>query len=241
MRLILLALVLLGVVLSGCIFTAEEEQNVTPNVTPPPPPPPPTPSFMITSPGSGEVVVVPEGTSEVTLVISTQNLLLKPPGGTAKTGEGHFSLVVDGMSEGTFSSKIKVLSGLELGDHTAEVELLNNDGTSYYPRIAQQVTFTLEQEEPDVYVPKEHTVKIHDFEYSPSSITVKQTDSVTWVNEGSYPRSATCFVDGKQIFDTGVFGPGESATVTFNDIMECEYYSLTHMVMKGTITVESNE
>lgn len=241
MRLLLLALMVLGVVLSGCMFLGEEEQNVTPNVTPPPPPPPPTPSFMITSPGSGEVLIVPEETADVTLVISTQNLLLKPPGGTEKVGEGHFSLMINGVSGGTFSSKIKVLGGLELGTHTVEVELLNNEGTSYYPRIAQEVTFTLEQEEPEVYVPKEHTVKILDFEYQPSSITVKQTDSVTWVNEGSFPRSATCFADGTEVFDTGVFGPGESAAVTFNDVMECEYYSLTHMVMKGTITVESNE
>jgi plastocyanin len=220
----------------------QEEVNVTENVTPPPPPPPPpTPSFTIASPTQGEVLMVEEEGDDVTIVMSTTNLLLKSPGGAKKVGEGHFTVAVDDGSAETTSSKLHVLTGLELGDHTVVVELLHNDGTSYFPRLSQQVSFTIEQEEPDVYVPQTHTVTIKDFDYEPSSLTIKQTDSVTWVNEGSFPRSATCFIDGAEVFNTGVFGNGASATITFNDIMECEYYSTTHPVMKGTLIVVSNE
>ncbi|MBD3210913.1 hypothetical protein GF318_06045 [Candidatus Micrarchaeota archaeon] len=239
---LLIALVALSLVFSGCfLLEEEEEENVTENVTPPPPPPPPNPGIAITSPTEGETILMEGETSDVTLVLSSQNLVLMPPGGTKQTGEGHFRLTLDGTVMGTFASKIHVIEGLGPGSHTLEVELLHNDGTSYMPRIAKQVTFTLEQQEPEEYEPQEYNVIMKDFEYEPASLTVKQTDSVTWVNEGNFPRSATCFKDGAEVFNTGVLGPGQSRTLAFNDVLECEYYSTTHPPMKGTLTVESNE
>ncbi len=241
MKSLMLILLLASVTMTGCIII-QEEVDVTENETePPPPPPPPTPSFSITSPESGEVVMVAEETGDVSVVLKTQNLLLRPVGGIKKVGEGHFKLTLDGADAGTASSKIAVLEGVALGTHTLDVELLHNDGASYSPRIASSVTFTVEQEEPEEYVPQEHQVKVLDFEYDPAQLTVKQTDKVTFTNEGSYPRSATCFIGGEEVFDTDVLSPGESATITMDQVMECEFYSTTHFAMKGTITVESNE
>ena len=241
MRHYILLLVLLSVVLSGCMFWAAEEENITENVTPPPPPPPVKPSFSITSPLSGEFVMVPDDSADIAITLSTQNLDLKPPGGGAEIGEGHFGIIVDGGPVTTFASKAYTISDLPVGTHTVEVELLNNDGTSYSPRITQQVTFTLEKERPPEYVPKEYTVTIKDFDYDPAEITVKVSDSITFVNEGAYPRSATCFLDGKEIFDTKVLATGESAKITLTKVMECEYYSSTHRAMTGMVIVESNE
>ncbi len=241
MKSLMLILLLASVALTGCIILQEEvevEENVT---EPPPPPPPPTPSFSITSPESGEVVLVSEETGEVSLVMKTENLLLRPVGGLKKFGEGHFKITLDGSDAGTSSSKIAVLEDVTLGTHTIEVELMHNDGTSYSPRITASVTFTMEQEEPEEYVPQEYQVKIYDFEYDPSQLTVKQTDKVTFTNEGNYPRSATCFIHGEEIFDTDVLAPGKSATITMDQIMECEFYSTTHYAMKGRIKVESSE
>ncbi|MBU0532405.1 hypothetical protein KKB44_02835 [Candidatus Micrarchaeota archaeon] len=243
MRHILFALMIASLVLSGCFFFGEEEMNVTENETLPPPlPPTPIPVFSITSPMSGEVLLVDGETGDATLTLSTQNLLLRAPGtATKKVGEGYFALTVDGVSQETFSNKVYVVTGLELGEHTVEVELLHNDGTPYIPQITQEVSFTLEQEEPEVYVPQQYTVKVKDFEYEPASITVKVSDSITFVNEGNFPRSATCFIGGKQKFDTGIIASGKSATITLTEEMECEYYATTHALMKGTIVVESNE
>jgi plastocyanin len=231
----------LSILLSGCFLLAEE-QNVTQNVTPPPPPPPPppAPSFTITSPTNGEIVMAQEETGDVTVIMSTTNLLLRPEGGAMRVGEGHFKFTLDGQEMGTAASKIYTLSDVELGSHSLDVELVHNDGTSYVPRIYRGVSFTLEQEEPEVYVPQEHAVTVKDFEYEPQDLTIKQTDSVTWTNEGNFPRSATCFIEGQEVFSTGVLANGDSATVTFDDIMECEYYSTTHPIMKGKIKVESN-
>jgi len=240
MKSLILLLVLASVTMTGCIIW-EEEVEVPQNETPPPPPPPPNPTLMISSPGEGEVVMVPAGEpGEITLVMSTQNLRLKPPGGKKQVGEGHFKITVAGQSE-TVASKMYVVSGLAPGEYTAEVEILHNDGSSYVPRIRKTVSFSIQEEEPEVYEPQEHTVAIKDFEYDPEEITVKVSDKVTWVNEGSFPRSATCFIGGTQVFDTGVLGAGASKTITMEKAFECEYYATTHRAMTGKITVEPSE
>ncbi|MDD5172061.1 MAG: hypothetical protein PHF60_03425 [Candidatus ainarchaeum sp.] len=227
--------------IAGCLGVGEQPQNVTNETNETPPPPPvKVPSFTITSPGQGETVLIQGDTGDITLLISTQNLLLKQPGGVAKNGEGHFKITVDNGNPLTVSTKTYVLSGMTVGEHTVKVELYNNDRTSYSPSISKQVTFNVEKEKPAEYIPQEYTVSIEDFAYDPADITVKVGDSVTWDNTGAYPRSATCFINGKQVFDTTVLGPGKSATIKMVETMECEYYSVTHVAMKGHITVESN-
>jgi len=112
------------------MFIGTEEQNVTENVTPPPPPKPVVkPTFSISSPLEGEMMTLAGDSYSVTLTFSTMNLLLKPPGGTAKNGEGHFSISVDNGAAVTSSSKVYTIDSLSAGTHTVEVELLNNDGT----------------------------------------------------------------------------------------------------------------
>ena len=238
MRSIILSLLLMSLVLSGCvIFEEETVENVTEE--PPPPPPPKTPTISISSPVNGELIIVPEEGGEASLVITSQDLILRPADGTKKIGEGHFLITVNGESN-EFSGKLYQIP-VTPGEYTVEVELRHNDRTSYSPKISRTVSFTVEAEEPEVYVPQTHTVTINDFDYDPAEITVKVTDSVTFENAGSFPRSATCFIGGKQIFDTGVLGPGKSATVTLNEPFECEYYSTTHRAMTGNIVVEPNE
>ena len=241
MKSLVLVLLLASVMLSGCLIFGMEE-NVTENVTepPPPPPPPPTPSFSITSPLDGEEVTIPYEGGDVNLIMTTQNLILKPLGGSMKIGEGHFSITVDGMSD-TSASKIYVISDIEPGSHTVEVELLHNDGSSYIPRITDTVTFTVKKMEPEKYVPVTHTVSIKDFKYEPSSLTIKSGDSITFTNDGAYPRSATCYYKGKEVFDTEIIATGKSATVTVTQIGTFEFYATTHRAMTGTLTVESSE
>lgn len=241
MKSLVLVLLLASITLTGCVIF-EEEVNVTENVTPPPPPPPPpTPSFTITSPLSGELVMVQTAPGDVNLVMSTSNLILRPKGGSKKIGEGHFRITLDNGASDTSNSKIYVISGVEEGSHTVEVELLHNDGTSYSPRISKTVTFSVEEEEPEVYVPQEYTVKIKDFAYEPAELTVTVSDKVTFVNEGAFPRSATCFINGKEIFDTDILATGKSATLTMDQAIECEYYATTHRAMTGKITVKAIE
>jgi len=105
--------------------------------------------------------------------------------------------------------------------------------------ITDSVTFTIEKETPPEYVPQQYSVSIKDFAYEPDELTIKVGDSVTFSNEGGFPRSATCFEGSTQVFDTKVLSAGQSATVTFDRIVDCEYYSTTYRAMTGRLTVES--
>ena len=232
-----MGLILVSLMIAGCAGP-EQEQNLT-NVTPPPPPAK-TPVVSILSPAEGEVLYATGETADITLSVSIQNLLLRAPGGQISAGQGHFKVTIDGGDPHTVTTKNYVIRGLTLGEHTLELELLNNDLTAYSPVIKQQTTFTIEEEVPAEYVPQEYTVNIEDFTYDPDTMTVKVSDTVTFVNVGAYPRSATCFVDGKEVFDTGVLGPDQSATVTMDQVAECEYYATTHRAMTGMLIIENN-
>jgi plastocyanin len=186
-------------------------------------------------------MIVPGDTADVTITMTTQNLILKAPAGAKKVGEGHFKVTVDEQASQTFATKNILLSGLSLGDHTVKVELFHNDKTAYSPSISKEVSFTIEKEKPKEYVPQTHTVTIQDFTYSPSSITVKRTDSIVFENKGAFPRDATCFVGNVQKFDSKVLSPGKSATIKFDETFECEFYSSLHRAMTGHIKVEPND
>lgn len=239
MKSLVLLLLMASVALTGCVIW-EEQTEVPQNETPAPPPPPPNPVVSISSPSDGDVIMIAEETTDVTILMNTQNLVLRPSGGSKKIGEGHFKVTLNGESEDV-ATKVYVISGLGPGDYSVEVELLHNDGTSYTPRIVKTVDFTIEMEEPEEYVPQEYTVELKDFEYDPDDLTVMVSDEVTFVNKGSFPRSATCFIDGVQIFDTGVLGSGASKTITMQKPVECEYYSTTYKLMTGNIKVEPLE
>lgn len=241
MKALLLGMVLATLVISGCVIFGEE-QNVTNETTEPPPPPPVVkkPTITITGPAPGEIVMIEGDTAEVTLTLSTQNLILKSPGGAAKVGEGHFRITVDDGVPQAVTAKSYLMEGLDVGEHRVKVELLNNDRTQYSPIIYKEVAFTVEKEKPKEYVPQDYTVSITDSAYSPSSITVKVGDRVTWVNNGARPQTATCFIGGNKVFDTQTLGVGKNATITMTGMLECEYYSILFRALSGKIKVESN-
>src|SRR5262249_7564016 len=160
----------------------------------PPPPPPKPPIFSITSPTDGQVFTVSGDTSDVTITLTTQNLILKQPSGAAKKGEGNFQITVDSGTPVTVASKSYTITPLPVGSHKVKVELMNNDKTSYIGVSPKTVTFTIEKEKPKEYVPKTYTVKLKDFSYDPATLTAKVGDSIVFENDGSFPRDATCFV-----------------------------------------------
>ena len=250
MKMLVLGLILVSLLISGCtIFGGQQQPNLTNNTTAPPPPPPAkTPSFSISAPGDGTLLTIAatDNSTDVELTLSSQNLVLKQPGGAAKKGEGYFMLTVDGGEGITLTTKTYTIAGLTPGNHTIKVDLYNNDRTPYSPSQSKEVTIEIQREAPAVYVPQNLTVsieagdKVGTEDYNPSNLTVKIGDSVTWVNNGSVPQSATCSQGGKIIFDTKTLGPGQSATIAFNDLLECDYYSSLFRAMVGHISVVSN-
>jgi len=240
MRYTILILLLVSVALFGCVSTTPEETGTIDEEVEQPSIAAPKPIVTITSPAEGEMIGVMGDAGDVTLAISTRNLVISLPGAEKQEGEGYFVVTLDDEQQ-SITSKLHTMSDVAVGEHTLQVEIVYSDGSSYSPRIYDDVVFTLESEGPIGYVPRTHEVTINDFDYSPSEITIQATDSIIFTNEGSYPRSATCFIGGNQIFDTGVLATGESATVTLNEVIECEYYSTTHRAMTGIVSVQSNE
>jgi plastocyanin len=238
-KLIMFGLVLASILLFGCTLGAQPAQNVT-NETPAPVEVVKTPTFTIASPTPGQVVTMAGSTADVTLTVSYQNLALKPPGGAAKKGEGHFRVTVDSGQPATVSTRNYIMANLAPGAHTAKVELLNNDRTKYVPAIEKTVSFVVESEEPAVYVPVSYEVTINSFVYTPSEVNAKVGDSITFTNTGAFPMSATCFIAGKQVFDTRVLAINQAATVTLDQEMDCTYYSTTQRSATGRVVVTAN-
>jgi len=227
-----------SLLLFGCIDLGGEVKNET-NITNTTQPPAPVPVFTVASPINGASMMAEGNSTEVDLVLSTANLQIKQSG-AKKVGEGHFQVSLDGGAYTSFYSKTYTLEDVPVGNHSLTVELVHNDGSSYSPMISKTVRFEVQSSAPAVYEPQSYTVAINDFSYEPDTITLKVSDSVTFENKGSYPRSATCFVLGKQLFDTGVLGPGASSTITFDQKTSCEFYSVTYPSMKGNLVVEEN-
>lgn len=80
-----------------------------------------------------------------------------------------------------------------------------------------------------------NAVTIQNYAFSPSTITVKVGDSVTWTNQDSTAHTATAD-DGS--FDTGVLSQGASKTVTFSKAGTFPYHCSMHPYMKGTVVVQ---
>jgi plastocyanin len=94
------------------------------------------------------------------------------------------------------------------------------------------------ESEPKAVAAASGTVTISDFSYSPGTITVNQGDTVTWVNNGPTPHSAT---SSSGAFDTGIFPKGESRSHTFNEAGSFAYICTPHPFMKGTVVVQASQ
>lgn len=80
-----------------------------------------------------------------------------------------------------------------------------------------------------------NSVQIANFSFSPTSLSIKVGDSVTWTNQDSVGHSATSD-DGS--FDTGILAQGKSGSITFSKAGTYTYHCSVHPMMHGTITVQ---
>lgn len=78
----------------------------------------------------------------------------------------------------------------------------------------------------------EGAVRIVDFSFQPTTLTVTPGTVVTWTNDDSAPHTATG--DG---FDTGMLNRGDANSVTFETPGSYAYICTYHPSMKGTVVV----
>jgi plastocyanin len=78
------------------------------------------------------------------------------------------------------------------------------------------------------------TVSIQNFFFSPANMTVAPGTTVTWVNNGQAPHTATA---NNGAFDSGTLQPGQSYSFTFKQPGTYAYHCAIHPDMTATVTV----
>jgi plastocyanin len=82
---------------------------------------------------------------------------------------------------------------------------------------------------------EEMTVKIENFTFSPSELTVKPGTTITWENGDDIPHSV---VEAGGKFHSKPLDTGEKFTMAFNDSGEVTYFCGLHPHMTGKIIVK---
>ncbi|MFA6408456.1 MAG: plastocyanin/azurin family copper-binding protein [Candidatus Paceibacterota bacterium] len=79
------------------------------------------------------------------------------------------------------------------------------------------------------------TVSIHNFSFTPSTLTVKTGTTVTWINNDNMPHTVTS--DSGSLPASQPIAPGQSFNFTFTAPGSVSYHCSIHPVMKGAVTV----
>lgn len=80
------------------------------------------------------------------------------------------------------------------------------------------------------------SVEISNFAFSPSTLTVKAGDSVTWTNKDSVSHTITS--DSGSELGSSPISSGGTYSHTFNTAGTYSYHCSIHVSMKGTVIVE---
>lgn len=81
------------------------------------------------------------------------------------------------------------------------------------------------------------------FSFFPNDLTIPAGTTVTWVNQDAVVHTVTSGTSNDSIgepdglFDSGLFGAGESFEYTFTERGTYTYFCTPHPWMQGTITV----
>ena len=104
------------------------------------------------------------------------------------------------------------------------------------PQVLADETKEAPAPKPKAVAAASGSVTIADFSFTPGSLTISQGDTVTWVNNGPTPHSATA-TGGS--FNTGILKAGQSASHTFAQAGTFSYYCQPHPFMKATVVVQA--
>lgn len=88
-----------------------------------------------------------------------------------------------------------------------------------------------------VFAQQTHEVETQDNVFTPEGVTIKAGETITFVNTGNLPHTATARDNS---WDTGNINSGESRSITFQTAGTIDYYCKYHeaLGMVGTIVVE---
>ncbi|MSR86093.1 hypothetical protein EXS74_01715 [Candidatus Woesearchaeota archaeon] len=140
---------------------------------------------------------------------------------------------------------------VETSTTTEESITINDDAeeTESETKLEEGMEITEEEESSDTS--SENTITITSSGFSPSTLTVTQGTTVTFINKDSsahrpatnphpahtgYPEEGTC--SGSAFDSCSSLGEGESWSFTFDEIGEWDYHDHLNSGLSGTIIVE---
>ena len=82
--------------------------------------------------------------------------------------------------------------------------------------------------------PRRHVVEIQNFKFVPASLTIRQGDTVEWINRDIVPHTAT---KAGKVWNSGKLKKGQSAEITYTSLGTETYLCLYHPKMHGEISV----
>ena len=115
------------------------------------------------------------------------------------------------------------------------VALMHKSSSSNMQMPTQSSPSQTQAKNPSQSTAGKNAVTIQNFAFSPSTITVKVGDKVTWTNQDSIGHSATA---DNGSFDTGVLQQGQSGSITFSKAGTFTYHCSVHPNMKATVIVQ---
>jgi plastocyanin len=112
--------------------------------------------------------------------------------------------------------------------------------TAFSLRAAQPVTRRPLRRHPrriTAHLASDPSVTIADFTFAPATITIHVGDTITWIDGGPSPHTATA---NNGNFDTGTLQKGQSGSHTFSQAGTFAYFCRIHPFMHGTVVVVAN-
>ncbi|MDW7733221.1 MAG: cupredoxin family copper-binding protein, partial [Methanolobus sp.] len=86
--------------------------------------------------------------------------------------------------------------------------------------------------------PQTEDIEIRDFAFQPESITIEPGTTIVWTNYDTAQHTVT---STGGIFDSGLFGEGETFEYTFTEPGTYEYFCTVHSFMEGEVVVSEGE
>ena len=90
-----------------------------------------------------------------------------------------------------------------------------------------------------VSIPQGSATQTVDEYYLPSTVSINTSDTIIWQNDDDGFHTSTSVEGG--IFDSGLFGPGETFSFQFNKPGNFDYFCVVHPWMTGSISVTGPE
>jgi plastocyanin len=118
----------------------------------------------------------------------------------------------------------------------ARVRTRTRDNGRHRARVRRAKTSSTAKTAPTVTAAASTTVVIKDYDFTPTSVTVNEGDTVTWRNDGPTTHTAT---SDEGTFDTGPLAKGSTGQYRFDKAGTYAYHCTPHPQMKATVVVKA--